>query len=121
MLVFVHVAHRHQGAVLRFKSGVVVGHCLHALGAALFGENLAELRVAGERKRHVTDPVRQFVAGVGAFEVWRAVDVVSGIHQPMGVGYDNGVDAELPAAATDFPVSVDGRFAAVFVRAIEFR
>ncbi len=82
-------------------------------------EQLPELRIARDLVGQVADEVRQLVAGVGALEVRRAVDVVVGVDQPVRVEHDDRVDAELAAAAADLPVPVDRVLPRAFARAVE--
>ncbi len=82
-------------------------------------QQLAQRRVAGEFERQVADEVRQFVAGVDAFEVRRAVEVVAGVDEPVGVEDDEGVHAQGFAAAGDFVVAVDGILSRALARAVE--
>ena len=119
VLVFVHVAHGHQGAVLGVERGGVVGQCFHAMFHAHLGQQLAQFGVAGALERHVGNEVRQLVAGVAAFEVRRAVDVVVGVDQPVGVEHHDGVHAQFAAAAADFLVAVDGVLARALARAVQ--
>jgi len=107
MLVGIHVAQRHQGAVLGVQRGGVVGQGLDTQVVGHPGQQLAERRVARRLERHVGDEVRQLVAGVGALEVRRAVDVVVGIDQPVGVEHHQRVHAECTAAAADLGMPVD--------------
>jgi hypothetical protein len=108
MLVGVHVAHRHQRAVLGRQRGGVVRQRLHPVFVADFGQQLAQIRVARELEGHVADEVRQLVAGVQALEVRRAVDVVVGVDQPVRVEHHDGVHPKLAAAPADLDVAVDG-------------
>lgn len=94
-----------------------MGQGLHAERVAAFGEDAAQLRVAGEAVLHVGDEVRQLVAGVEPLEVRRAVDVVAGVDQPMGVEHHDGVDPQFAAAPADLAVPVDRRLAAAVARA----
>ena len=50
----------------------------------------------------------------------RAVEVVAGVDEPVGVEHDDGVDAQRFAAARDFLVAVDGVLAGAFAGAVEF-
>jgi hypothetical protein len=83
------------------------------------GQQLAQRRVARELVGHVADEVRQLVAGVQALEVRRAVDVVVGVDQPVGVEHHDGVHAQLAAAAGDLAVAVDGVLARALARAVQ--
>ncbi|MNH19448.1 hypothetical protein D3C79_791860 [compost metagenome] len=120
VLVLVHVAHGHQGAVFRGEGGGVVGHGFDVEAVALFGQQLAQFGVAGEGVGHVADEVRQFVAGVHALEMRPAQHVVVGVDQPVGVEHDDGVHAQLTATAADFVMPVDGRLAKALARAWQF-
>ena len=117
MLVGVHVAHGHQGAVLGRQRGGVVGQCLHAMLVADPGQELAQHRVARDFIGHVADEMRQLVAGVVALEMGRAVDVVIRVDQPVGVEHHDGVHAQLQAAAADFQMAIDGGLAGALARA----
>ncbi|MCY1450923.1 hypothetical protein D9M71_677640 [compost metagenome] len=97
-----------------------MGEHIHAHVIAALGENAAEFRVTGELVLHVGDEVRQLVAGVEALEVRSAVDVVTGVDQPVGVEHHDGVHAQLTASAADFAMAVDGRLAAALARAGQF-
>ncbi|MCY1368514.1 hypothetical protein D9M69_554990 [compost metagenome] len=120
VLVDVHVAHGHQGAVFRAQGGGIVGHGLYAEAVAFLGQQAAQFGVAGELVLHVADEVRQLVAGVQALEVRAAVDVVVGVDQPVGVEHHDGVHVQFAAAAADFYVPVDGGLAEALARAGQF-
>ena len=120
VLVGVHVAHGHQRAVLGAEGGGVVGQGFHAVFVADLGQQLPERGVARDLERHVADEVRQFVAGVAAFEVRCAVEVVAGVDEPVGVEDDDGVHTEFSAAAADFLVAVDGVLSCALARSVEF-
>lgn len=115
MLIRVHVAHRHQRAVLQLEARDVVRFGAHAQLHRLVGNQLAERRIAVVVVGHVADKVRQLVAGVHAREMVRTVNVVRAVHQPVGVEHDDGVHAQLAAALADFFMSVDGRLSAAVV------
>ena len=106
--VGVHVAQGHQGAVLRLQRGGIVRQRVHAQGVAALCQQPAERRIALAFEGHVGDEVRQLVAGVGALEVRRAVDVVARVHQPVGVEHHQRVHAGFAAAAGDLVVPVNG-------------
>jgi hypothetical protein len=120
VLVGVHVAHGHEGAVFGAEGGGVVGQGFDAVLVAHLGEQLAEFGVARDLERHVADEVGQLVAGVGALEAGGAVEVVAGVDEPVGVEDDDGVDTEFAAAAADFHVAVDGVLPRALSRAVEF-
>lgn len=61
--VFVHVAHRNQSAVFQVQAGDVVRLSTNARGAGFFRDHVAQFRVAVVFIAHVTDEVRQLVAG----------------------------------------------------------
>ena len=63
--------------------------------------------------------MRQLTTGVVAFEVFAAVDVVAGVHQPVGIEYDNGIYAQLTTATADLDMTVDGRLAKAFLRTLQ--
>ena len=115
MFIRVHVAHRHQRAVLQLEARDVVRFGAHAELHRLVGDQLAERRVAVVVVGHVADKVRQLVAGVDARKMVRTVDVVRAVHQPVGIEHDDGVHAQLAAALADLFMPVDGRLAAAVV------
>ena len=121
VLVGVHVAHRHQRAVFELQRGVAVRAAFHAHVVGHVGDQVAQRRVARVRVGHVLDEVRQLVAGVGAFECGRAVDVVFAVHEPVHVEHHEGVHAQRAAAPVDFLVAVDRGVAAAEVRARKLR
>ena len=121
MLIRVHVAHRHQRAVLQLEARDVVRLGAHAKLHRFVGDQLAEFRVAVVVVGHVANKMRQLVAGVDARKMVRAVDVIRAVHQPVGVEDDNGVHAQLAAALADLFMPVDGRLAAAVVFARQFR
>ena len=91
----------------------------HAHVIAGFCQQTAQARVAIVLKRHVADEVGQLVAGVGALEVWRAVDVITRIHQPMGVEHHDGVHTQRATAFADVNVAVNGGLACAFLRPVQ--
>ena len=93
MPVCVHVPHGHQGAIFQSQAGVLVRQSGHACFIAGLGQNVSELRIAIVFVGHVADEVRQFVAGVVAFEMHRIVQVVRRVHQPVRVKHHDGVNA----------------------------
>jgi hypothetical protein len=91
----------------------------HAHFVRDFGDQVAEPDIAGVRVRHVLDEMRQFVAGVDAFELRRAIDVIFAVHQPVHVEYHDRIHAEFAAAAANFMMAVDRRLTAAFMRAVQ--
>ena len=119
VLVGIHVAHRHQRAVLELQRGRAVRAGLDAALVGDVGDQVAERRVAGVLVGQVADEVRQLVAGVHALEVRRAVQVVLAVDEPVHVEHHDGVHTQRAAAAADLDVAVDGGLAAALVRAVE--
>ena len=77
----------------------VMGHGFHAQAVAFIGEDLAQRRVARELVFHVADEMRQFVAGVQAFDMWPAIDVVVGVDQPVGVEHHESIQPQRGGSA----------------------
>ena len=116
MLIGIHVTQWHQGAVFGCQRGVVMRQCFHAMRIGHLRQQAPQLRIARRFKLHEVDEVRQFVAGVVALEMRRAVDVVIGVDQPMRVKHHQGVHAQRAAAAADFFVTVDRVLACAVAR-----
>ena len=115
MLIAIHVAHRHQGAVLQLQAGDIVRFGAYAKLHRLVGDKLAQLRVAVVVVGHVANKMRQFVTGVDALEMVGTVDVVGAVDQPVGVEHDNGIDAHFTAALANFFMPVDRALTAAVV------
>ncbi len=120
MLVGIHIAHRHQRAVFQRQRSGIMGAGMHAgLGGGI-GQQLAQRRIARVGVGQVLDEVRQFVGGVDPFKRRGAIDVVAGIHQPVGVEHHDGVHPQFTAAAADFLVAIDGGLTAALMLAGQF-
>ena len=115
MLIAVHVAHWHQGAVLQLQAGNIVCFGAYAELYGLVGDKLAQLRVAVVVVGHVANKMRQFVTGVDALKMVGAVDVIGAVDQPVGVEHDDGIDAHFTAALANFFMPVDRALAAAVV------
>ena len=87
----------------------------HAQFDRFVGNQLTQLRVAVVVVGHVADKVRQFVAGIDAFEMVGAVNVVGAVDQPVGIENDNGIDAHFTAALANFFMAVDGSLTATMI------
>ena len=121
MLVGVHIAHRHQRAVLQLQAWNVVRFGAHAHRHGFVGNQLAQLGVAVIVVGHVANKMRQLVAGVDTLKAFRAVNVVGAVHQPVGIEHDNGVDAHLAAALADLFMPINRRLTAAKVFPRNFR
>jgi hypothetical protein len=84
-------------------------------------DGLAKVGIAVILVGHVLYEVGQLVAGIAALEMCCIIDVVSGIHQPVGIEYHYGIYLEFAAAARNFPVAGDSRIAATLMRPIHLR
>ena len=115
MLIAIHVAHRHQGAVLQLQARNIVRFGAYAKLDGLVGNQVAQLRVAVVVVGHVANKMRQFVTGVDALKMVGTVDVVGAVDQPVGIKHDNGIDAHFTAALADFFMPVDSALTAAVV------
>ena len=115
VLIAVHVAHRHQGAVLQLQAGNIVRFGTHPELHRLVGDKLAQLRVAVVVVGHVANKMRQFVTGVDALKMVGTVDVVGAVDQPVGIEHDDGIDAHFTAALANFFMPVDRALTAAVV------
>ena len=81
-------------------------------------DDLAKCRVTVVLIGHILDEVRQLVAGVDSFEVRRVVNVITRVHEPVGVKDHDGVDAQRSTAARDLVVTVNSGLTTSFMGAI---
>ncbi|VFS79648.1 Uncharacterised protein [Salmonella enterica subsp. enterica] len=121
VLVAVHVAHRYQRAILQLQARDVMRFSAHAQFDCLVGDQVAELRIAVIVIGHVANKVWQFVAGIDALEMVGTINVVSAIHQPVGVEYDNGVNAHFAATLANFNMPINGCLTTTVIFSRQFR
>ena len=121
MLIAVHIAHRHQGAVLQLQARNVVRFGADPEFDRFVGDQVAERRITVVVVGHVANKMRQLVAGIDALEMVGTVDVVGAVNQPVGIKDDDGIHAQLAAPLADFFMPIDGSLAAAVVFTRQFR
>ena len=90
------------------KRGVGMGAAFHAHVVGHFAQsNVPSSGIARECIGHVSDEMRQLVAGVDALKLGCAVEVVFAVDLPMHVKHHDGVDAQCAATAADLFVPVN--------------
>jgi len=81
-----------------------------ALLARLFGDEVAQRRVALIFIFQVLDELRELVGGEDALETGIGIDVIAGIHDPVRVADDDGVGPQRLGPARNLHMPVDGLF-----------
>ena len=85
------------------------------------GDQVAERRIAWIFVGQILDEVRQLVAGIDALEQRIAVDVVTGVDQPVHIEHDHGIHIQFAAAAADDAMTFDRCLAAAVMLAGHLR
>ncbi|ABX21780.1 hypothetical protein SARI_01897 [Salmonella enterica subsp. arizonae serovar 62:z4,z23:-] len=121
VLIAVHIAHRHQSAVLQLQAWDVVRFGAHAELDRFVGDKVPQLRIAVIVIGHVANKVRQFVAGIDPLEMVGTVNVVGAVHQPVGVEHNNGVDAHFATTLANLDMSINGSLTTAVIFSRQFR
>ena len=110
----VHKVQRNQGAVLQIQRLNLMRQGVNALFGGAGCNGITQIRVARMLVFHILDKVRELVTGINPFKQLVAVNVETGIHQPVGIQNDNGINTGGTGSTTQFAVAFNSGFAATF-------